>query len=386
MIHHIETHQISRNHPYFKECDKLTFLSKNLWNATNYAVRQFYFETGKHLRYAEVNRQFTHDNQPDYRALPAKVAKGTQRLLEKAYVSFFKKSEFRRMPNYLHKTNGRQVVHYEKGALSTKIAGFVKLSKTDILIKTNKQAEFVRIVPRLDYFVIEVGYTVAEPTPSVTMGSNVASIDLGLSNLATVTSNVMTPIIINGKPVNAINHHANYLLANIQSQTNSSSHRLRAIYRKRSNKIKDYFHKSTSFLVKFFVENHIDTVVIGHNVGQKKFSKLKHFVQIPFQQFTDMLSYKCQDAGITVIIQEESYTSKSSFYDLDAIPDFGIKNTIRFSGKRVKRGLYRTKNNEYVNADVNGSLNILRKSSAWIDNMWGACVSNSRKPIRKYQF
>lgn len=152
----IESHQISINHKYFKECDELAFKSKNLWNATLYTVRQHYKKTGDYLNYNAVNKEFTHNNQPDYRALPAKVSKGTQRLLEKAYKGFFNKKGFRKPPGYLHKTKGRQLVHYEKGALSFKIPGFVKLSKTNILIKTNKNVEFVRIVPHLDYFTIVV--------------------------------------------------------------------------------------------------------------------------------------------------------------------------------------------------------------------------------------
>ena len=87
----IESHQISINHKYFKECDELTFKSKNLWNATLYTVRQHYKKTGDYLNYNAVNKEFTHNNQPDYRALPAKVSKGTQQLLEKAYKGFFNK-------------------------------------------------------------------------------------------------------------------------------------------------------------------------------------------------------------------------------------------------------------------------------------------------------
>ena len=382
----IESHQISPSHKYFKMCDALAFKSKNLYNATNYAIRKHYFETGKHLNYNDVNASFTHNNQVDYRALPAKVSKGTQRLLDKAYKSFFKKTGYRNPPGYLHKTKGRFVVHYEKGAVSTKIKGFVKLSKTNILIKTNKIVDFVRIVPHVGYYTIEIGYSVNLPVPSKTTGKRVASIDLGVNNLALVSSNVMNPFIINGKPVKSMNLYANLLLANIQSVTTGSSKKLRTYYRKRHNKIADYFNKSTTFIVEKLLENNIDTLVIGKNDGWKHCSKLKNFVRIPHNQFVDKLMYKCTLQGITVILQEESYTSKSSFYSKDAIPVFGVKNTITFSGKRTSRGMYIDKSGLKLNADLNGSLNILRKSEAWSDDMFEDCVTYSRKPILTYSF
>lgn len=385
-VQQVEQHQISRNHKFYKECDDLAFKSKNLWNATNYCVRQQFFETGKYLNYNEVNKIFTHENQPDYRALPAKVSKGTQRLLDKAYKSFFGKTGFRRLPNYLHKTDGRQVVHYEKGALSTVIHGFVKLSKTRIILKTDKTPDFVRIVPKLDFYTIEIGYSIDIPAPSTTTGHRFASIDLGLNNLATVSSNVMAPIIINGKPIKSMNAYSNVLIANIQSITDGSSHKLRTYYRKRYNKIKDYFHKSSNWLVNKLLDNNIDTLVIGKNDGWKHKSKLKNFVRIPYQLFIDMLTYKCEQSGINVIMQEESYTSKSSFYSKDPIPVFGIKNTIEFNGKRIHRGQYKDASGFTLNADLNGSLNILRKSAVWTDKLFDDCIKWAKQPMLKYSF
>lgn len=385
-----ESHQISRNHPFYDECDQLTFLSKNLWNATNYVVRQFYFKTGKHLSYEKVNKQFTDDNQKDYRALPAKVAKGTQRLLEKSYKSYFMKLKKKtitkgkdKTPGYLHKTHGRQVVHYERGAISTTLKGFVKLSQTGIIIKTDKTVDFVRIVPKLGFFVIEVGYTVPLPAPSATTGKGTAAIDLGVGNLATVTSNVMNPLIISGKTITNINTYCEYLLT--KATKNHKTTRLaKAIYRKRRNKTKDYFHKTTAFLVKTLVDNNIENIVVGYNENWKDYAKLRHFSRVAYRTFVDLLTYKCQLAGITVTEIEESYTSKSSFFDLDKIPKLNDKKIPTFSGKRINRGNYRTGSGSIINADINGSLNILRKSKLWQDNMFPDCVLHSLAPVRKY--
>nr|WP_293285701.1 hypothetical protein [Microcoleus sp. PH2017_40_RAT_O_B] len=77
-----------------------------------------------------------------------------------------------------------------------------------------------------------------------------------------------------------------------------------------------------------------------------------------------MLKYKAELMGIKVIEQEESYTSKSNFLNLDPIPvygNLGAQDT-KFSGKRIKRGLYRTSEGRLINADVNGAYNILRKA------------------------
>ena len=252
--------------------------------------------------------------------------------------------------------------------------------------KTNKIVDFVRIVPHVGYYTIEIGYSVNSPAPSKTTGKRVASIDLGINNLALVSSNVMNPFIVNGKPVKSMNLYANLLLANIQSVTTGSSKKLRTNYRKRRNKIADYFHKSTTFIVEKLLENNIDTLVIGKNDSWKHCSKLKNFVRIPHNQFVDKLMYKCTLQGITVILQEESYTSKSSFYSKDTIPVFGVKNTITFSGKRTSRGMYIDKSGLKLNADLNGSLNILRKSEVWSDDMFEDCVTYSRKPILTYSF
>src|SRR5262249_49338266 len=88
------------------------------------------------------------------------------------------------------------------------------------------------------------------------------------------------------------------------------------------------------------------------------------FVQLPHSWFIQMLQYKAQLVGITVVVREESYTSKASFLDLDDIPTYDPKRAgkPKFSGKREKRGLYRAKDGRRINADINASYNILRKA------------------------
>lgn len=388
----VEKHQIKLSDNRYKEAKYLCWLSKNLYNATLYDIRQYYFENKKYLNYNAINKIFTYNNQPDYRALPSKVAKWTQKLVDQNFRSFFnarKKNKNAKIPKYLDK-QGFQVVHYEKGALSFVKKGFIKLSKTNIYIKTDLSKEvvsFVRIVPKGNHIVFEVGYKKDINTLKTDNG-RYASIDIGVNNLITVSSNIIKPFIINGKPVKSINVHYNKLLSKNKKRLwkvnhNKKSHKISKIHQKRNNKINDYFHKSTRHIVNHLVSNQVNTLVVGYNKGWKQDTMMRKsakqtFIQIPFYKLISMLTYKCEEYGIQVILQEESYTSKSSFLDLDNIPIWDEKkNSTIFSGKRVKRGLYQSKN-QIINADLNGSLNILRKylenQEAWNEKLFSDCV------------
>ena len=236
-----------------------------------------------------MNKLFTLENQPDYRALPAKVAKQTQMLVQQNFSSFFallrkaKKGEYDkpvRLPRYLDK-DGYQVIVYEKGALSFKEADFIKLSQTSIKIKTSisrEQITNVRIVPKGNHFVIEVLYDVEKPTVDENDFSRVAFIDPGMNNLMTVTSNVFGPILYNGRVAKAINQLYNKDRAKIQSRlpfrkpnVNAPSYRqvnavlkpyqtktsklLQGISKNRNYRIHDLFHKITTHLMNHLVEN-----------------------------------------------------------------------------------------------------------------------------------
>ena len=371
-----ERHIISPSHPYFSECDHLTFLGKNLYNATLFYQRASFFKKDFQNYYA-VNRVFTHENQMDYRALPAKVSKQVQMLVDKSFKSYFAlvkkkvKGEHDspvRIPRYLHKTKGRCTLPYPKDALSLKEEGIVKFSKTGIKIKTKVEKERIqgaRIVPKGSHFVIEIHYKKSKkPLVSDTI-QKVAFIDPGLNNLMTVTSNVFSPLLYSGKELKSLNQLANKKLAQVKSILSKkglySSPLLISIYNKRNRRIKDCLHKLSTHLVNQFVSHKIDTVVFGHNIGQKQDIKLgsvtnQNFVHIPFYQLISLLQYKCELQGIRFITTEESYTSKCSFLDLEE-----VTKQKEYLGKRVKRGLFQTKEGVRINADVNGSLNIGRK-------------------------
>ena len=386
----------------YQEIDNLCFKSKNLFNATLYDERQTYFDTGKFKFYNKINKEFVKNNQPDYRALPAKVSKMTQMKVDQAIKSFLalKKSSntntWHHFPKYLKK-DGRFVVEYEKGALSFKKKGFIKLSKTNIYISTKldrKVIQQVRLVPRTGYYLIEILYrkeVIEQKKKKLTYQTRFASIDLGLNNLATVTSNVFKPLIINGRPIKSINQYYNKNFKKKQKLlplNQYTSDKIRKLSFKREMKLNDYLHKSAKFLVNYLVSQTIDVLVIGTNKSWKQNINIgrrnnQNFVNIPFYKFKQLLTYLCEENGIEVHEQEESYTSKASFLDKDFIPTFTPGNNTKytFSGDRVCRGLYKTKNNKLINADVNGSLNILKKfinKNATIkfqwDNLWNDLV------------
>lgn len=365
----------------------MCFLSKNLYNATLYAVRQHYFQTKEYLNYCQVNKEFTQQNQSDYRALPAKVSKWVQKLVEQDFHSFFsllkkkQKGEYEkpvRIPKYADKVKGRKKLHYEKGAISFVKEGYVKLSQTGIEIKTNLPKEdirYVEIVPNANSFLVIIGYQ-KECTIKAANG-RYASIDLGINNLAAVTSNVIAPFIINGKPCKSINQYANKKIAKLKSllpEGKYNSNQINRIYAKRKNKIKDYLHKASTYVVNQLVSNDINTLVLGYNKEWKQDIAMgkrnnQNFVEIPFYLFKEMLLYKCQLHGITLVEQEESYTSKCSFLDQEK-----IGHHKKYEGKRKYRGLYKSREGKYINADINGSLNIMRKylekKVAWNNRIW----------------
>ena len=396
-----ERHLIFKGHDYFDECDRITFLAKNLYNATLYYQRNSLFNQSFENYYA-VNKHFVHNNQIDYRALPTKVSKMVQMLVDKTFKSYFalvkKKcdnSHDKRvsLPNYLNKTKGRCTAPYPKDALSLKHDGLIKLSKTNIVIKTKvpkDKIQAVRIVPKGNHFVLEVLYKELVDKPVSDKIERLAFVDPGLNNLMTVTSNCFNPLLYSGRDLKSINQLANKTIANLKSKLSErgvfSSPLLNSVYSKRNRRILDKLHKITSNLMSHLVSHNVDTLIFGHNKGQKQDIQLgkktnQNFVQLPFNQLISMLQYKCQLKGIRFVVTEESHTSKCSFLDLEE-----IKHHESYLGKRVKRGLFRTSSNCYINSDVNGSLNIgrkwLTKQSLYSETLHKELVKYMANPTR----
>ena len=376
-----ERHIIKRNHKYFKEIDEIYFNSKNLYNTGLYRVRQYYFETKKYLNNFELINSLTSEKQDDYIKLPAKVSQQTLMMVDKNFKSFFSSLKVKKLraykksisiPKYLNK-DGRYLTVYTKPAISKRQLNknsLINPSKSNIFIRTNveyKDLKQVRFVPRNGYYVVEILYEVKEKI-KLKDNKKYLSIDLGLNNLATCSSNVKNKknFIINGKPLKSINQFYNKTKAKYNSKyeknkQNKNSNRLKSLSLKRANKINDYFHKSSRYIINHLVFNNINTLIVGYNKGWKQEINIgkknnQKFVDIPFERFIKMLEYKAELEGINVIVHEESYTSKCSFLDKE-----DVKKHETYKGKRIKRGLFKSSEGLICNADINGSYNIMKK-------------------------
>ena len=375
----VEQHIISENHTFFKECDRLCFLGKNLYNQALFQIRQHFFETGKYLNYVQLQKRLQNTHQQDYVALPRKVSQAILRKVDEVFSSFFNANKsyqknpqkFKakpKIPGYKDKVNGRFVVIYNAQAISKKTIkkGILNPSQTDIYLPTKLVYATiceVRIIPKNQEYVIEIVYDKQTAKPKKD-NKRYAAIDIGLDNLATVTFNTENvPFIFNGKPLKAMNAFFNKKRAELMSYIGGKgkSNRLTKLINKRNKKVKDYLHKASRQLVNQLVENDISILVIGKNNDWKQDINLgrknnQNFVSIPHTIFVEMLQYKCELVGIKVKLIEESYTSKCSFLDNES-----IKKHEKYQGRRIKRGLFKTSKGILINADVNASLNIMKK-------------------------
>ena len=365
-----ERHIIKQSNSLYNELDNLCFLSKNLYNSALYTVRQFYFTNKKYLNWIKINNQFVSEKQQDYYVLPCKVSQQTLKMVDQNMKSFFNaikaKNSKPKLPKYLDKIKGRFVVTYTNQAISKKALqnGYIELSKTNIKLKTNvKNVKQVRIVPRNNFIVVEILYEVRSKLHNNSK-ETYCGIDFGLNNLITCSFQNDSPLIMNGKPLKSINWHYNKEKSRLQSLLDNgkkTSKKIQNITLKRNNRINDYLHKTTKIFVNYLVSKKINNVVIGYNKEWKQGINIgrvnnQNFVQIPYYKLLNMLTYKCEIEGISVIVTEESYTSKCSFLD-----DEDICKHKEYVGKRIKRGLYKASDGRLINADVNGALNILKK-------------------------
>lgn len=365
----VEKH-IIRSGKYFNQLIEITRLSKNLYNSGLYAVRQHYFEHKKFLNYVNLNNMFVEQKQQDYYKLPAKVSQQTLKMVEQNFKSFFgslksEKTKKVKIPKYLVK-NSSFLTIWTNQAVSLKKKGYLKLSGTDVYIKTDiDHINQVRVVPRNNELVVEILYEVREKDLKKDNGKY-SSIDLGINNLMTLSGNTTKPIIINGKPLKSINQYYNKKKSEIQSKLETinktkKSKKLNKLTNKRNNKINDYLHKSSKIIINHLVSKDICTLIVGYNQHWKQEINIgkknnQNFVSIPYLKLLNMLEYKCKKEGINFVKNEESYTSKCSFIDGEE-----IKKHTKYLGKRIKRGLFESASGKLINADLNGSLNILKK-------------------------
>ncbi len=446
---------IKNGHKLFNYCNELCFNSKNLYNITNYYIRQVftglrketltpneeealnaintnittlnkvktnYFNRRKaseskkpkekqkeiklklynelktkedYLNFELLDGIFKISNQADYYSLPAQSNQQIMKEAFEAWKSFFKAikdykanpSKYKgrpKLPQYASKT-GRKTCSLTNQIAVIKDKKYLKLPKTNIKLNVGKLGKIegslkeTRIVPKGEYFIVELIFEIPENNEIRDLNENkILGIDFGVDNLATIANNIgEPPIIIKGGAIKSINQYYNKQRANYYrilrlgknpKEGTFTSKKLSKLDTIRFRKIKDLFHKISKTIVDTAYNNGYGTIIIGKNkdfkdnVAMRKADK-QIFIGIPYSLLISMIKYKAEAKGIKVIETEESYTSKSSFFDNDILPTYGEETeaTYKFSGKRIKRGLYKTKDGYLINADVNGALNIIRK-------------------------
>jgi len=373
---------------------ELCHTAKNLANEAIYNVRQYYFTEGEFLKY-EKNYTLL-KNSPNYKALNSNMAQQILKEVDGSFKSFFGLLKLAKQGKYAF--SNCQLPHYlPKDGYATLVIGFVRLNGNKLMIpfsnsfkKTHKAVEItippvlldkkvkeIRIIPKADARFFEIQYTYeAERIQRNLNKNNALALDLGINNLVTAVSNSGKTFIIDGRKLKSINQWFNKENARLQSIKDKQhsgrkpTNRQKAIARDRNNKVNDYMSKVTRKVIDYCISNDIGTLVVGYNETFQRSSDIgkqnnQNFVNISYGKLRNKLEYLCELNGIVFVKQEESYTSKSSFWDKDDIPVYNADNPkdYQFSGSRIHRGLYETASGKTVNADVNGALNIMKKSS-----------------------
>ena len=376
----------------FRNLKYLSHIAKNLTNEAIYNVRQHYFQNKKYLSYNENYKMLK--NSENYKKLNSNMAQQILKEVDGSFKSFFGLLKLTKNGQYDNKKI-KLPKYLDKDGFTTLVIGFVRL-KDDMLIvpysnsfkKTHQEVKIklppvlkgkkikeIRIIPKQHsrYFEIQYIYKVEEVQRELNK-NNALGIDLGIDNLCTCVTNTGVSFIIDGRKLKSINQYYNKTNAKLQSikdkqKIERTTLRQKRIARKRNNRIEDYLSKAARIIVNYCLNNDIGRIVLGYNEDFQRKSNIgsinnQNFVNIPYGKLRDKLIYLCKLYGIEFKLQEESYTSKASFFDGDEISIYDKENQKEyiFSGKRIKRGLYQTSTGKLINADCNGALNILRKS------------------------
>lgn len=430
-----ERHIIKKNHILYSKFEEITFASKNLYNLSNYYMRQVFiicdkiknndplnseqlkflkeinskvndyneFKNNNSKKKSKKNKKlnfFGSDNKiikydflnsimkdtPEYKNLYAQTSQQCLKLLEKNWKSFFasikdwkknptKYSGKPNLPKYLKK-NGRNIViltnqlvkYYDNQLIFPK-----KIDNFKLETKINEKFQQVRVLPRNNSFVIEVVYR--KKVPEIKNNNKkYVGVDLGVNNLAALTnSENISPVLISGKKVKSINQYYNKKMSffrKVTKQMNNKewSNKMGKITLKRNNIMKDCFHKASKSIVDYALSCGANTVVIGYNQGWKTNVNMgkknnQTFVGLPHKTLIEQIKYKCEEYGINVMVPDERYTSGTSFLDNEKpVKEFYNKK------RRVRRGLFKSNAGKFINADINASLQIIKKVSPDVFN------------------
>jgi putative transposase len=378
----VEQHLIKRGEYGWKHIDGLCCKSNDLYNFANYNMRKALFEDKEWLSYCNLFDICKNDG--SYKDIGSNVGQQTLRLLDKNWKSFFKAmkdwkkhpSKYLGMPkppNYKNK-NGRFILGIDNIKFNI-TDGFIRFSwkplnclNDKFKTKISKDSKLLqcRFVPMGVGYMMEIVYEIDVPEIKGE-AVNIASIDLGIDNFATIVNNIgLQPIVIKGGVIKSINQYYNKKLSSMRSELrlNNGKYKSKKIQQftdKHRFKIKNWMHNASKYVVNYCILYGIDTLICGYNETWKQDTNIgkinnQKFVNIPYLMFVNQLKYKCENNGIRFITTEESYTSGTSFLDNEE-PTKANYNKRR----RIQRGLFKSNNGTLINADVNGAYQIMKK-------------------------
>ena len=378
----------------YRTIRELCHVAKNLTNEAIYNVRQYYFTEGEFLKY-EKNYTLLKTSS-NYKALNSNMAQQILKEVDGSFKSFFGLLKLAKQGKYSFK-DCKLPYYLPKDGYATLVIGFVRLNGNKLVLpfsnsfkKTHKTIEItippvlldkkvkeIRIIPKSNARFFEIQYIYkAECIQRNLNTNNALALDLGINNLVTAVSSNGKSFIIDGRRLKSINQWFNKENARLQSIKDKqhfgrkSTNRQKMIARNRNNNVNDYMNKTACKVIDYCIANDIGTLIVGYNETFQRNSNIgkqnnQNFVEIPYGQLRNKLEYLCELNNIIFVKQEESYTSKASFWDKDEMPVYNADNPAeyQFRGTRVHRGLYKTANGKTFNADINGALNIMHKSS-----------------------
>ena len=401
---------IKKSHIDYKYIKTQLIESKEIYNFANYILRQLYFKnSNKHkyslnfieeyptlkelfLEYIDENKQFTslfykiicEFSKLRQYSINLKIVQNIVDKLKNDWTSYWKLLKMKKNKTYDKKINiprykkKYNLVEYNNQVISKKKLklGYIGTDKMEQGIKiANRHKDLdckcFRIYNKNDKILCELIYE--KEIIEMEKNDRVASIDIGLENLFTIAFNYNKKgISIKGSRLKAINQYFNKIKASLQSLLPNKqyvSKRINLLLYKRTEQLRNYIGYYANKLIEILKEEKISKLVVGYNKGWKQEINIgsknnQNFVSIPFRKILNILKYKLKDNGIEYKEQEESYTSKASYLDNDDIPIYKENDDTNyiFSGRRIKRSIYKSKQGKIINADLNGALNILKKS------------------------
>ena len=372
-----EKHKIYKSHPSYSKLDEMSRKANNLYNQCVYFAKNSE-NLSKDLKNLDKAMKSFPDEYDNYRSLSyAKCAQQVLRLFQQNLRSYFaaikdykknpsKYTSMPKFPKFRKSCERFQVIFTNQAAKldgqSITIAPRTFNRQLSITLRANSIKKLCQVVfaPRNNYFLVYVIYEVDDVTVSQ-RSNKVAAIDIGLSNLATVTFSEENEPILYRSDLTKINHDFNRLTSKYVSilkktQNKDTSKRRKRYSEKYSGLVEDRLHKISREIINDLSHRGVSTVIVGKNTGQKIGNRLKNFVQVPLFRLINMIKYKAELAGIAFIQVNESYTSGTSFLD-NELPTKEYYDKSR----RKYRGLFISNNSKRINADVNASFQIMKK-------------------------